>query len=382
MGRTYHQAYGMLNSDFSGIYRNFVDAVRPYYGGFNFASYAYGPTLFNNDFKYGGGIASYASSFEGPLPLSATPFGEPNGREFSSIVGGNDAQGQSYVSKSGEVITLNYPYFKTGRGTVSSTVNEIISKQTSEILSSIIFEQEGKNSKSFCIVNCLANENGAKHSESISMYNRDGNPLRVIFPLENTAPSPIQKSLFPESEHNLKLCLGNTHTTAASKVGIKIVTGPVSGSEYRWAFNFSNRKWEPYDKSSKFTHTIPVYSNTVRKLYTLDFHTWNKHTRTKNHPCDTHTPYYDWIIHNENTNYYIIITSEEESLSNGITLFNISLQDKTLYSLIKELEKKELYEVFNFWNTLSEGYYSRDMILSQDTFETSGGSRHVYLETY
>ena len=38
--------------------------------------------------------------------------------------------------------------------------------------------------------------------------------------------------------------------------------------------------------------------------------------------------------------------------------------------------------MFTFWDSLADGYYSRDMVDSSGTFEASGGSRSEYVDYY
>jgi len=377
-GSSYTKAYNILNDTFNGLYRNYIDGARPFYGGYNFASYAYGPGMFNHDFKYEGGIYSYASGYAGAIPLSGTPFGHINGLQFSSIVGGSDALGQEFIAYDKSITELKSPYFSTTRPTITTTEDGEPSKITSEILSGIRFEQPYESSKSFCVVSNPLCSYGTTKKESIAMYNRDKKPIRVIIPFESSATQPLQKGFLSNTNLRLDLCAKIKSLTGA-KIQVKIITGPVSSSEYRWGFNFKDDVWEPYYKHEKFLTDVPILRTNNATIKSVDFHTIK--TITNNHPCDTKSPYHNWNIHTSSTDYYVILTAKEKN-NGAIIINNISIQDIGLHSLISELGKYELHDVFQYWTTLgTDNYYSRNKTLSESTFETSGGSRGVYLET-
>ena len=384
-GRSYVEAYDILNTTFNRVYRNFVDGARPFYGGYNYASYAYGPTIFNHDFKYEGGVYAYASTFAGAIPLSSTPYGNTNGLQFSSIVGGNDSQGQEFTSYNRDAVKLKFPYFSSRRAAITTTEDGDASQTTSEILSGIRFEQPYDSSKSFCVVSNPLCSYGTTKKESIAMYNRDSKPIRVLIPFESSAVSPLQKGFLPNTTLRLDLC-AELQNLQRGSVQVKIITGPVSSAGllqpvegYKWGFNFEDNIWEPYYKDDKFLTTMNIPASLKAETQSLDFHTIQ--TITNNHPCDTNTAYHDWNIHTSSTNYYIILTAKEKN-EGAIIINNISVQDTGLYSLISELNKYELHDVFQYWTHLgTANYYSRNKTLSEPTFETNGGSRGVYLET-
>ena len=381
------EAYYILNNTFNGVYRNFIDGVRPFYGGYNYASYAFGPTIFNNDFKYGGGVSAYTSTFAGAIPLSSTPYGNTNGLQFSSIVGGNDSQGQEFISYARNVVEIKFPYFSSRRATLTTTEDGEDSQTTSEILSGIRFEQPYDLSKSFCVVSNPLCSYGTTKKESIAMYNRDNKPIRVIIPFESSAVSPLQKGFLPSTTLRLDLCTELRNLSKGS-VQVKIITGPVSSAGvlqpiggYKWGFNFEDDVWEPYHEDDKFLKTVTAFKspNSNSDIQSIDFHTMK--TITNNHPCDENTAYHDWNIHTSSTDYYIILTAKEKN-EGAVIINNISVQDTGLHALISELNKYELHDVFQYWTHLgTANYYSRNKTLSAPTFETEGGSRGVYLET-
>ena len=379
-GSTYAKAYAILNTTFNRKYRHYVDGSRPFYGGHNYASYAYGPTMFNHDFKYGGGIDTFASSFAAAIPLSSTPYGKINGNQFSSIVGGNDSAGEIYLSHKRNKVELYSPYFSSDRATLTTTEDGNRSKITSEILSGIRFEQPYPVSKSFCVISNPSCTYGTTQKASIAMYNRDNNPLRVIIPFESSALQPLQKGFLPNTTLKLDLCVETPTLPSTHLLQVKIITGPVSSTDYRWGYNFDEDIWELYYEDNKFVKDIPITPKiAATETQSLNFHTIQ--SVTENHSCDTPTPYAEWSIHTSSTDYYIILTSKDKS-NDALIIHNISVQDTGLRSLIGELDKFELQDVFDYWKNLgTNNYYSRNKTLSQSTFEAEGGSRGVYLET-
>ena len=382
-GESYHRAHNIYNDYFNRVFKNTYDAIRPYYGGFSFASYAYGPTLFNNNFHYDGGIRAAVSSIADPNNLSATPYSVGYRPQFSSVVGGSESRGETYVGFDGSSKTLVSPYFDTQLPTPSSTENGTRSFYTTEMLSSVYVEQEGAISKSFIVMNSPWNENGTSRSDSISMFRRDKNPLRVVFPCRSDGADGLQKNFRSNSEFKLNLCMGSSQNTDTVGLNVKIVTGPVSGSDYRWGFNFEKDRWQPYVNSPDFEKELVAERRVVKDLVRTSFHTFEKKTDKCNHPCNSDTPYCDWIVHTDNTDYYVILTASRESEKDGVIIHEISIQDLTLFSLIGEISSKSnLLSVFTFWDSLADGYYSRDMVDSSGTFEASGGSRSEYVDYY
>lgn len=59
-GTSLHEAYSIYKNEFSSVLENSEGPNQPYYGGHNFLSYAFGPTLWNSDFKYKGLISEFA----------------------------------------------------------------------------------------------------------------------------------------------------------------------------------------------------------------------------------------------------------------------------------------------------------------------------------
>lgn len=58
-GTTLHDAYSIYKNEFSSVLLNSEGPNQPYYGGHNFLSYAFGPTVWNSDFRYKGLITEF-----------------------------------------------------------------------------------------------------------------------------------------------------------------------------------------------------------------------------------------------------------------------------------------------------------------------------------
>lgn len=58
-GTSLHESYSIYKNEFSGVLENNEGPNQPYYGGHNFLSYAFGPTLWNSDFQYKGLITDF-----------------------------------------------------------------------------------------------------------------------------------------------------------------------------------------------------------------------------------------------------------------------------------------------------------------------------------
>ena len=58
-GNSLHESYTIYKNEFSSVLENNEGPNQPYYGGHNFLSHAFGPTLWNSDFKYKGLITEF-----------------------------------------------------------------------------------------------------------------------------------------------------------------------------------------------------------------------------------------------------------------------------------------------------------------------------------
>lgn len=61
-GNSLHESYSIYKNEFSGKLENNQSASQPYYGGHNFLSYAFGPTLWNSDFQFKGLINQFSET--------------------------------------------------------------------------------------------------------------------------------------------------------------------------------------------------------------------------------------------------------------------------------------------------------------------------------
>ena len=59
-GTSMHESYNIYKNEFSSLLKTSDGFTNPYYGGYSFLSYAFGPTLWNSDFQYKGLITSFS----------------------------------------------------------------------------------------------------------------------------------------------------------------------------------------------------------------------------------------------------------------------------------------------------------------------------------
>jgi len=433
-GDSVHRAYHIYRNEFNGVLRNLVSPNIPFYGGYNFISYAFGPTINNSDFRYKGVItdATIQTPYPGPSGTSTYPVGYLP--EFSAVVGGDNAGGAKFKNQFGADITLNSRTYFNSISDASSADSQVgihrdtlfgrrLAK-TGEILSGIEIEQY-QTSKSFVVVNddSLSKYNASK-SLSISMFNTDGNPLWVCVPFLNMSdaqaqeaeppepgqpapPRPISFSadyyntLRPQSQFRLELPAkatsygGNTRENAPQILQVMLVTsGSVddAGNDVMWGFDWRDNRWSVFDADesttldfSRFKKQISVLPNELcPELYSCTFHTQDELTERVT-PCGET---FASAVHTESTAYRLRIsnatpTKEFNGVSlNGISLYEISIVDTVLNRKLNGFNSYEVKAIFNHWDDLTTGAYSRDSSYSDDYFSTSGGSRAEYYEVF
>lgn len=398
-GTTVHENYSYYKNEFSGVLSNWIAATIPFYGGHNFISYAYGPTIWNSDFRYKGLIDSNIGT--DPSPAQAFPWSYGYRAQWSHVVGGTEAQGQKYKNYLGRSIVLEPTYFDTApdASSITSPQGVIHTRDpyghpylaTKEILSGIEIRQTSEESKSFIVVSdASAHTDNSILAYTATLFTRDSNPLTLVVPFDPTTIGLADYNrLRPQSQFGLDIFAKTKRGVVAQEVVVELVTSGVtddSGDEMVWGYNWIEQKWIP--RPSKNSDDFEDYKNHVcvrtrdecPVAYRLDFHTQDDRT-VKSIPC--HGVIKTGQVHKNTTGYLLKIYNKTPSpltRVDAVEIHEISIVDKVLNGKTNYFNSKETNTIYTFWDSLTTGSYSRDSTYSTSSFETSGGSRAEYLE--
>jgi len=392
-GNSVHEAYTIYKNEFSGLLKNTLGPNTPYYGGYNFISYAFGPTIWNSDFRHLGEITN--ASIPTTLPgLTLSKYGYDT--QWSSVVGGTNAGGQLYQNQNGRKVTVaERTYFGEAPDVISNEDIGVTRTRaflsTREILSGLELRQTTSDSQSFIVVNnqsVTKNEN-TDSKYSITLFNPDGNPLSIVVPFRpSDSATTHYNKLRPQSQFSLDI-FAKTSGVKSQEIKIELVTSGLTddaGSDKEWTFDWFERKWRPTEnilEDYRFTTLTVSKDENCIKPYRVDFHTEDIFTE-KVLPCTT--PFKTGDVHTSSTNYLLKITcptispSKRDVLVDGLTVYEISITDRLLNQSMNDFNASEMDIVYNFWDELSEGKHSRDATNSASFFETNGGSRAEYVE--
>lgn len=395
-GDSVHSSYHIYKNEFSSILANTVSPNIPYYGGYNFISYAYGPTLWNSDFRYKGLIDDNVAGALTPLPQGQYTGGYE--LQWSSVVAPRAAAGLRYANYDKRLMTISdRPYLYAAPDASSEyslsgvyrTSGEYI---TNEILSGIQFRQSHSNSKSFAVVN-----NGDKDAvlnaalgASIALFSPDTNPLEIVVPFDpQYAGNQKFNKLRPQSQFKVDIAARTQSNLEVQSLAVELSTSGVlddRGAVVEWRFCWRDEKWIPSTTVDDhiFTKVLPI-SVTARCPETLSasFHTQDIFT-VKSIPCgDT---FKSGDVHTSSTGYLLKVKSNttndifDNTVRDGIVIYEISVVDTVLNQSMNYFNSKEIDTIYTFWDGLTTTSYSRDATYSTSSFEVSGGSKAEYVE--
>jgi len=407
-GTSVHKNYTIYKNEFSSVLHNRIYPTIPFYGGHNFISYAYGPTIWNSDFRYRGLITSNTESDLSPtLPgENSLPWSFGYEQQWTNVVGGTGSEGKAYKNYRGAHIKITRPYFKDAPNASSIDSEEGVVRTrdiygnrlilTREILSGLEIHQGNVNSQSFLVVSDkqTSGTNNSVLAYSTTLFNTDGHPLKLVVPFDpGKIGSLTYNRLRPQSQFSLNILAKTKAQYEDQELGIELVTSGVladSGVETEWAYNWVEKKWLPapppgtQEYSRDYRNNVCISHRLLcAENHTVDFHTEDIRT-VKSIPCkpafktgDVHTSSTGYLlkVYNNTTN-----TMVSSVALDGIEIHEISIVDKVLNYNVNNFNSMETYIIYKFWDNLSVGAYSRDATYSSDYFDTSGGSRAEYLE--
>jgi hypothetical protein len=305
--------------------------------------------------------------------------------QWRKVVGGNKSQGQPYQNSKGEKNSVaSRTYFVDAPSGITYGSRLV----TREFLSGIEIHQPRRNCKSFIVVNSLdVTEDSTLRGNALTLFNTDGVPLEVVVPFDPaTQGTQTYNMLRPQSQFYVDVFAKTQNGNFDQQIGISLVTSGVTqdaGSKREWSFHWPSKKWIPTDMVTNTDDLIKKL--TVRASeqcvapYRVDFHTQDIHT-IKEIPCVS--AFMSSSVHTSSTGYQIRVTNQSTvpSDQDGLNIYEISVVDKCLNYNMNNFNASEVDRIYTFWDTLSDGKYSREAADSSGYFETSGGSRAEYLE--
>ena len=396
-GDSVHDSYHIYKNEFSSILANTVNPTIPYYGGYNFISYAYGPTLWNSDFRYKGLIDANVAGSVTPLPQGQYPGGyEP---QWSSVIASNNGAGLKYHSYDRSINTIsNRPYLAYAPDASSVYDQEGVWRtqaafSTNEIVSGIRFRQPTEGSKSFAVVN---NGNraavlNAALNPSITLFTPDIRPIEIVVPFD---PQDAGKTRFnklrPQSQFKLDISTKTQSRLEAQSLAVELSTSGVlndDSKEIEWRFCWRDEEWIPATsiyEDHVFTKVLHVRTLAeCPEVVSVPFHTQDIFT-VKSIPCGT--TFKSGDVHTSATGYLLTVKSNttnvilDEVVKDGIEIYEISIVDTGLNQSMNYFNSEEIDTIYNFWDGLTTTSYSRDAAYSLSSFEVSGGSKAEYVE--
>jgi len=396
LGTSLHESYPIYQNEFSGVLADITHPLHHYYGGHNFISYAFGPSVWNSDFYTKGVITSNTSSLPSAPYFFLRAGYEP---EWEYIIGGTQAGGMKYRSRRGPVITVNdRTYFLEAPDNIPPSEAGVVRSRTElktrEIVSGVWFTQPYADSESFLVYN--DNTPSATYNawlgNSITMFNMDGHPLKVEIPFNpSDKGSGYYNKLRPQSQQAVDVFLRTQSNRKRQVLAMELITSGVMGddeSAVDWRFSWDDYMWKPNHHSfneEEFIKRVSVDRDEKCILpHRAEFHTLDKFTE-KSLPCKT--PFKTGDVHTSGTGYILKVWNETLSprglngvADDGLTLFEISVVDMVLNRSMNDFNASEVDIIYEFWDTLSFGNYSRNATRSVDAFEAQGGSRAEYVE--
>jgi len=314
--------------------------------------------------------------------------------QWRKVVGGNRSAGQQFQNIDGQTRDVaSRTYFvdapaASEMGALSGIVYKGDRLVTREFLSGLEIHQPRRHSKSFIVVNDLsATEDSTMKSHALTMFNTDGVPLEVVVPFDPaTQGTQTYNMLRPQSQFCIDIHAKTQRNTVDQQIGISLVTSGVTqdaGDKREWSFHWPSKKWVPTDMVTNPDDlikklTVPAFEQCVRP-YRAHFHTQDALT-VKEIPCGT--AFMSSSVHTASTGYEIRVTSHSTTppKQDGLSIYEISVVDKCLNYDMNGFNAADVDRIYTFWDTLSDGKYSRDAVDSSGYFETEGGSRAEYLE--
>ena len=410
-GTGVHENFDKYRLEFSasltGGLKNTLSPVVPYYGGFNFISYAYGPTIWNSDCRYRGEITTNVGG-EGPaLPGGAGAIAYGYERQWSSVVGGTESGGIQYYNFDDAQQTIsNRPYFAFAPNAAtpydpSGVYRSTSALITNEIVSGIQIWQPYEDSQSFVVINdpLRTVNRSANLSYGMTLFNVDGKPLQMVVPFNPSLSSGggtfgnkalnTYNMLRPQSQFKMDVAAVTQRHKVSQVIGVELITSGVlddDGKPKEWTFCWRDKKWIPSDTPNMhvFVKNIDVAStNKCTSSFSVDFHTQDILT-VKSTPCGSTFKSTD--VHTESTGYLLKVYNNTTVLKkglkvqDGVVINEISILDKVLNTKMNNFNSLECDVIFSFWDTLADGAYSRYQVYSEGTFEINGGSRAEYVE--
>ena len=397
-GNSVHESYHIYKNEFNSVLKNTISPNYPYYGGKNFIAHAFGPTIWNSDFRYKGKITTNIGGLSGAaLPGAPTVFSFGYEPQWEYVFGGTDSAGIKYKNFQNSSIEIsNRPFFKAAPNTASDTESGVSRDRgllkTREALSGIEIHQPYDNSKSFAVVNSKDRDlyNGALET-SVSLYNTDGRSLEVVVPLDpEFAGGSFYGALRPQSKQRVDVYARTRHNRHDTDIHISLCTSGLTdndGNPLDWYFSWEESKWIPYDmgRPEEFVKVLGVsrYEPCILP-YSARFHTQDSLT-VKDIPCVSAIRD---EVHTGTTKYLLKVSNGTAVTPNGLnslarealTISEISIIDTELNSSMNGYDSSAIDRIYTFWDELSHGKYSRNIADASGYFEDEGGSRAEYIE--
>lgn len=405
-GTPAHRMYNLYKTDFSGVLKNYEISSMQYDGGYNFISYAYGPSLFNSNFVYPGLIVNNTSSTLPPYPGTDI---YPRGYlpEWSSVVGGSEAGESSYYTASGTVATLNAATYFNSAPTAPdvTSLSGIIYgedhlgssfKKTNEIFSGIELRQPDGGGGGIIIANNgkAGNLWNADYLKSVTFYKPGYKGLDVVFPFDPALNGdPRYNTLRSNTSFKCSIAAKTVTNKARQFIVLGLFTSGLMGvdsKEITWGFDWDSNSWKVHTNHTdgNFYKRVSVDKDLqCPSIYDVEFNTLESRTE-KLEGCGTSI--INSNVHTSSTGYILRMRAEgvtrtvsrEEGLviMDGLTIYEVSILDKSLNLQVNRFNTVELDTLFTFWDTMSVGSHSRDATYSEPYFETAGGSKAEYLE--
>ena len=400
-GNSVHEAYSIYKNEFSSVLKNTLSPSTPYYGGLNFISYAYGPSIWNSDFRYKGKIVENTGSLSGPsvpgVPTTLIKFGyEP---QWQYVFGGTNSAGLKYQNYGGRAVTISdRPFIKSAANTTPSDLESGVDRSrnlltTREALSGIEIHQPYPESESFVVVNDTQRATyNSLLKNSVTLFNTDGKPLEVVIPLDpSIATGSYRATLRPQSQQKAYVVAKTKANRKTQVIKITLSTSGVQddlGNVVDWFFSWSDNKWKPSTMGigEEFIKRISIPKlKMCPTFFEISFHTQDS-LSLKEIPCLSAIK--EGQLHAADTKYLLKISNETVTtpaqgnslVNDAIDIFEVSIIDTVLNEKIIQYDQYSLDRIYTFWDTLSHGKHSRNAVDSSGYFEVSGGSRAEYVE--
>ena len=396
-GDSVHESYHIYKNEFSSILANTLGPNVPFYGGYNFISYAYGPTVWNSDFRYKGQIDINVGTASHPLPGDIYRVGyEP---QWSSVIGCRESGGLKYRNYDRSSVTVSdRPYFLAAPEASSIYALSGVWRAhdywlTNEIVSGIQLRQPYLLSKSFAVVNNADRDTtlNAALGYSITLFSPDIYPVEIVVPFDpQYASNPKFNKLRPQSQFKVDIAAKTQWRLEAQKIAVELTTSGVlddNGQALDWRFCWRDEKWIPATsvyEDHVFTKILPVNTRAVcPENISVQFHTQDIFT-VKAIPCEP--PFKSDDVHTSATGYLLTVKSASQgtvlndTVQEGIEIHEISVVDTVLNQSMNYFNSKEIDTIYTFWDGLTTTSYSRDETYSASSFEVSGGSKAEYVE--